>query len=68
MPGLELAVVLNIAYLGGAALALNAVLLLAYLVKGAPTRPCHRCGEKVPLGLRVCRHCGYDFSPVRFTR
>jgi hypothetical protein len=28
----------------------------------APTRPCHRCGNRVKLANRRCRHCRYEFS------
>jgi hypothetical protein len=27
-----------------------------------PTRPCHRCGNRVKLANRRCRHCRYEFS------
>ena len=62
------AVILNLTSFGLTALGLVALLVAVTLLHRAPTRPCHRCGRKVPLGRRVCRDCGYDFEPVRFTR
>jgi hypothetical protein len=63
-----LAVVLNMTNFGLATLLLVGLLVAASLLHRAPTRPCHRCGGRVPLGRRTCSTCGYDFSPVRFTR
>ena len=63
-----LAVILNLTNFGLATLTLVALLVAVSLLHRAPTRPCHRCGRKVALGRRVCRDCGYDFEPVRFTR
>jgi tRNA(Ile2) C34 agmatinyltransferase TiaS len=34
----------------------------AVIVYSPPTRPCHRCGERLPITARRCRHCGYRFS------
>jgi hypothetical protein len=65
---MPLAVILNLTSFGLATLSLVGLLIAATLLYRAPTRPCHRCGARVPLGLRVCRDCGYDFEPVRFTR
>ena len=52
----------------GADLAVAFLGFVATVLHRPATRPCHRCGRKVALGRRVCRHCGYDFEPVRFTR
>jgi hypothetical protein len=62
------AVLLNLTSFGLATLGLVGLLIAVSLLHRAPTRPCHRCGARVPLGRRVCRDCGYDFEPVRFTR
>jgi len=62
------AVVLNLTSFGVATLLLVGLLVAVSLLHKAPTRPCHRCGTRVPLARRTCRVCGYDFSPVRFTR
>jgi hypothetical protein len=67
MPG-TLAILLNLTSFGLATLGLVGLLIAVSLLYKAPTRPCHRCGRRVPLGRRVCRHCDYDFEPVRFTR
>ena len=67
MPG-TFAILLNLTSFGLATLGLVGLLLAVSLLYKAPTRPCHRCGSRVPLGRRVCRDCGYDFEPVRFTR
>jgi hypothetical protein len=67
MPG-TLAVLLNLTSFGLATLGLVGLLIAASLLHRAPTRPCHRCGKRVPLARRTCRECGYDFEPVRFTR
>jgi len=67
MPGI-VAVILNLTSFGVATLGLVALLVAVTLLHRPATRPCHRCGRRVPLGRRVCRHCGYDFEPVRFTR
>jgi predicted amidophosphoribosyltransferase len=64
----SLAVLLNLTSFGLATLGLVALLVTVSLLHRAPTRPCHRCGRRVPLHRRVCRDCGYDFEPVRFTR
>jgi hypothetical protein len=63
-----IAVILNLTSFGLATASLVALLIGVTLLHRAPTRPCHRCGANVPLGRRVCRDCGYDFEPVRFTR
>jgi hypothetical protein len=62
------AIVLNLTSFGLATLGLVVLLIAASLLHRAPTRPCHQCGGRVPLGRRTCRNCGYDFEPVRFTR
>ena len=67
MPG-SVAVLLNLTSFGLTAVGLVVLLSVVSLLYKAPTRPCHRCGRRVPLGRRVCRNCGYDFEPVRFTR
>jgi hypothetical protein len=67
MPG-TLSILLNLTSFGLTTLALVGLLIGVSLLYRAPTRPCHRCGSRVPLGRRVCRDCGYDFEPVRFTR
>jgi hypothetical protein len=67
MPG-TFAILLNLTSFGLATLGLVGLLIAASLLYKAPTRPCHRCGSRVALGRRICRDCGYDFEPVRFTR
>jgi predicted amidophosphoribosyltransferase len=67
MPG-TLAVLLNLTSFGLTTLALVGLLIAVSLLYRAPTRPCHRCDRRVPLGQRVCPDCGYDFEPVRFSR
>ena len=44
------------------------LLILVSALHRPPTRPCHECGRRVPITNRICRYCGYDFSPVRFNR
>ena len=68
MAGLVLGVILNLTSFGLATLALIALLIGVSLLHRPPTRPCHRCGRRVRLEHRTCRHCGYDFEPVRFGR
>jgi predicted amidophosphoribosyltransferase len=65
---MEVAVVLNLRSFGLATLVLVGLLIAVSLLHRPQTRPCHRCGKRVPLERRTCRDCGYDFSPVRFTR
>jgi predicted amidophosphoribosyltransferase len=67
MPG-TVGILLNLTSFGLTTLALVGLLVAVSLLYRAPTRPCHRCGNRVPLGRRVCRECGYDFEPVRFSR
>jgi hypothetical protein len=67
MPG-TVAILLNLTSFGLTTLALLGLLVAVTVLYKPPTRPCHRCGRRVPLGKRVCRDCGYDFEPVRFTR
>jgi hypothetical protein len=67
MPG-TLSILPNLTSFGVTTLALVGLPVAVSLLHKAPTRPCHRCGRRVPLGRRVCRGCGYDFEPVRFTR
>jgi ribosomal protein L40E len=68
MSGMTLGVILNMTSFGLATFGLIGVAMLAAAAYRAPTRPCHRCGRRVPLSRRVCRDCGYEFAPVRFTR
>jgi predicted amidophosphoribosyltransferase len=63
-----LGVILNLTTFGLAVGALLGLLVTVTLLHRAPTRPCHRCGHRVRLDRRVCRHCGYEFEPVRFGR
>ena len=65
---MAIGIVLNLTSFGLATLGLVGLLVAASLLHRAPTRPCHRCGSRVPLGRRTCRDCGYDFEPVRFSR
>jgi predicted amidophosphoribosyltransferase len=65
---LLLAVVLNIKSFGAAVLTVVGLLIAVSLLYRHPTRRCHRCDQRVRLDQRVCRHCGYDFEPVRTTR
>ncbi len=62
-----LAVILNIKTFGGAVILVVALLIAVSVLYRHPTRQCHRCGKRVRLDQRVCRHCGYDFEPVRTT-
>jgi hypothetical protein len=64
----ELGVLLNMTSFGLATLGLVGVVILAAAFHRAPTRPCHQCGHRVRLGTRICRNCGYDFEPIRFSR
>jgi predicted amidophosphoribosyltransferase len=66
--GPTLGVILNLTSFGLATLALIGLLIAVSLLYRHPTRPCHRCGRRVRLERRTCRHCGYDFEPVRFGR
>lgn len=66
MPGMAL--ILNLTSFGIAVLVLVALLVATSLLHRAPTRPCHRCGRRVRLEHRTCRHCGYEFEPIRFSR
>ena len=68
MAGLVLGVILNLTSFGLATALLVALLIAVTLLHRPPTRPCHRCGRRVKLDRRTCRHCGYDFEPVRFGR
>jgi predicted amidophosphoribosyltransferase len=61
-------VILNLKTFGLTTLVLVAFLIGVSLLHRHPTRPCHRCGRRVRLDRRVCRHCGYEFEPVRFGR
>jgi predicted amidophosphoribosyltransferase len=61
------AVILNIKTFGAAVVLVVALLIAVTLLYRHPTRQCHRCGQRVRLDQRVCRHCGYDFEPVRTT-
>jgi hypothetical protein len=63
-----LAVILNIKTFGAAVVLVVALLIAVTLLYRHPTRQCHRCGRRVRLDQRVCKHCGYDFEPVRTTR
>jgi predicted amidophosphoribosyltransferase len=64
----SLAVILNIKSFGLATLGLVGLLIAVTLLHRAPSRPCHRCGRSVRLERRICRHCGYEFEPIRFGR
>ena len=64
----SVAVLLNIRTFGLAVVTLVALLIAVSLLYRHPTRRCHRCHRRVRLDQRVCRHCGYDFGPVRVTR
>jgi hypothetical protein len=61
------AIILNLTSFGLAIAALLVLLVVVTLLHRPPTRPCHRCGRRVRLDHRTCRHCGYDFEPIRFT-
>jgi hypothetical protein len=63
-----LAVLLNIKTFGGAVLLVTALLIAVSILYRHPTRQCHHCGRRVRLDQRTCRHCGYDFEPIRTTR
>jgi predicted amidophosphoribosyltransferase len=63
-----LAVLLNIKTFGAAVLLVVGLLIAVSFLYRHPTRRCHLCGRRVRLDQRVCRHCGYDFEPVRTTR
>ena len=65
---MALAVILNLTSFGLAVGLLVGLLIAVTLLHRPPTRPCHRCGRRVRLERRICRHCGYDFEPVRFGR
>jgi rRNA maturation endonuclease Nob1 len=65
---LVLALVLNIKSFGAAVLTVVGLLIAVSLLYRHPTRRCHHCGRRVRLDHRICRHCGYDFEPVRTTR
>ena len=62
-----LAVILNIKTFGGAVILVVALLIAVSVLYRHPTRQCHQCGKRVRLDQRVCKHCGYDFEPVRTT-
>jgi rRNA maturation endonuclease Nob1 len=62
------AVLLNIKTFGGAVLLVVALLIAVSILYRHPTRQCHHCGRRVRLDQRTCRHCGYDFEPIRTTR
>jgi hypothetical protein len=61
-------VILNLTSFGLAVIGLVGFLIAVTLLYRAPTRPCHRCGRRVRLDRRVCRHCGYEFEPIRWGR
>jgi rRNA maturation endonuclease Nob1 len=63
-----LAIVLDIKSFGLAVALVVALLITVSLLYRHPTRRCHHCERRVRLDQRVCRHCGYDFEPVRVTR
>jgi predicted amidophosphoribosyltransferase len=62
-----LAIVLNIKSFGLAVLTVVGLLIAVSVLYKHPTRRCHLCNRRVRLDQRVCRHCGYDFEPVRTT-
>jgi hypothetical protein len=41
-----------------------AFLLYRYLSSRAQTRPCPRCGGRVPVGMLDCDACGFDFRSI----
>jgi hypothetical protein len=63
-----LAVQLSPISFGLAAVGLTGLLIVVAALHRTPSRPCHRCGRRVPISARVCRYCGYEFSPVRMSR
>jgi hypothetical protein len=63
-----LAVQLNLISFGLTAVVLTVLLIVAGALQTSPTRPCHRCGRRVPISARICRYCGYEFAPVRMSR
>jgi rRNA maturation endonuclease Nob1 len=65
---MSLAVILNLTSFGLVTLGLVGLLIAVTLLHRAPTRSCHRCGRRVRLERRVCRHCGSEFEPIRFGR
>ena len=64
---MALAVILNIKTFGAAVILVVALFIAVSLLHRHPTRQCHRCRHRVRLDQRVCKHCGYDFEPVRTT-
>ena len=62
------AVLLNAKTFGLAVGLVVVILIAASLLYRHPTRQCHRCGRKVRLDQRTCRHCGYDFAPMSWSR
>ena len=67
MVRVTVAVILNIKTFGGAVILVVALLIAVSVLYRHPTRRCHHCEARVRLDQRVCRHCGYDFEPVRTT-
>jgi hypothetical protein len=63
-----LAILLNLRSFGSALILVVALLIAVSILYQHPTRSCHLCGRRVRLDQRVCRHCGYDFEPIRMTR
>jgi hypothetical protein len=63
-----LAVQLTPLSFGLGAVALTGLLVLVAALHRTPSRPCYQCGRRVPISARVCRYCGYEFSPVRMSR
>ena len=63
-----LAVQLTPISFGLASVGLTGLLLLVAALHRSPSRPCYQCGRRVPISARVCRYCGYEFSPVRMSR
>jgi predicted amidophosphoribosyltransferase len=61
-------VLLNAKTFGAAVAAVLVLLVAVSLLYRHPTRQCHRCGRKVRLDQRTCRHCGYDFAPITYSR
>ncbi|MGH2957056.1 MAG: zinc ribbon domain-containing protein [Solirubrobacterales bacterium] len=68
LPAVLPAVILNLKSFGAAVLVVVALLVAVTLLYRHPSRRCHQCGQRVRLDQRVCRHCGYDFEPVRTSR
>jgi ABC-type protease/lipase transport system fused ATPase/permease subunit len=38
--------------------------LVYWVSDGASSRPCPRCGERVPNGVLTCERCEFDFKAI----